>query len=212
MPSKIMISPSISEQVYQHIKEDILSGVYTPGDRLLVLELANRFQVSQAPVREALERLKFDELIIGSPNKGSVVSNISAKEIRDIFELRELIEGYAIRKALPKLGEDDFDYMKRMVELMDVAIQERNMVDILKWDLNFHGHLYNRCGNQMTIDMWKRMKMKMKHFMAISLKINTTDEMIREHYDLLDCLKAGDPDATEQRFIAHMQAYKVLAI
>lgn len=207
-----LISLSISQQIYDHIKNDILSGTYTPGDRLLVLELADRFKVSQAPVREALERLKFDELIIGSPNKGSVVSNISAKEIRDIFELREVVEVYAVHKALPLLGEDDFRHMEQKVRQMEEAVLQQDMLRILQCDLEFHGYLYERCDNQMALDIWNRMKMKMMHFMSISVRVNTTDQLVEEHFSLLEILKSGDLKTAEKRFKQHMRGYKLFSV
>ncbi|MNO88221.1 putative HTH-type transcriptional regulator YdfH [compost metagenome] len=207
-----LISLSISQQIYDQIKKDILTGAYTPGDRLLVLELADRFKVSQAPVREALERLKFDELIIGSPNKGSVVSNISAKEIRDIFELREVVEVYAVRKALPLLGEDDFRHMEQKIRQMEEAVQQQDMLRILQCDLEFHGYLYERCDNQMALDIWNRMKMKMMHFMSISVRVNTTDQLVEEHLSLLEILKSGDLKTAEKRFKQHMRGYKLFSV
>ncbi|WNS43178.1 GntR family transcriptional regulator [Paenibacillus sp. MMS20-IR301] len=207
-----LISLSISQQIYEQIKNDILSGVYTPGDRLLVLELADRFKVSQAPVREALERLKFDELIIGAPNKGSVVSNISAKEIRDIFELREVVEIYAVRKALPQLNEADFRHMEQTVRQMEEAVAKQDMLQILQCDLEFHGYLYERCDNQMALDIWNRMKMKMMHFMSISVRVHTTDQLVEEHLALLEIIKSGDLKTAEKRFKQHMKGYKLFSV
>ncbi|WP_234340262.1 GntR family transcriptional regulator [Gorillibacterium timonense] len=204
-----VISTSISQQIYDQIKQDILAGVYTPGDRLLVLELADRFKVSQAPVREALERLRYSELVISSPNKGSVVSDISAKEIREIFELRELLEVYAIRQALPKLTSSDYDHMERSVRLMEEAVEQEDILLILQADLDFHGYLYEHSGNQMALDIWDRMKLKMKRFMAISLKVDTIEFMVEEHLSLLELLKSGDVETAERRFVQHMQSYKL---
>ncbi|MEO3943894.1 GntR family transcriptional regulator [Gorillibacterium sp. CAU 1737] len=204
-----LISTSISQQIYDQIKKDIVTGVYTPGDRLLVLELADRFKVSQAPVREALERLRHSELVISSPNKGSVVSDISAKEIREIFELREMLEVYAIRKALPRLAKDDYDQMARSVNLMAEAVEQKDIMLILQADLDFHGYLYEHSDNQMALDIWNRMKLKMKRFMAISLKVDTIEFMVEEHYSLLELLKAGDAEVAEKRFVQHMQSYKL---
>ncbi|MBY9078240.1 GntR family transcriptional regulator [Paenibacillus sp. HN-1] len=206
-----MLNPSISHQIYLNIKSDIMSGEYKPGERLLVLDLAKRFEVSQAPVREALERLKFEELIIGTPNKGSVVSSVTPKEIRDIFELREMIEVYTVRKVLPLLKEDDFDRMKASLVRMGELVDKGDMLGILESDLEFHGHLYELSGNSAILDVWNRIQSKMMRFMAISNKYHTTEFLVEEHYILLEMLKGQDIAATEARFLEHIDTYKIIS-
>ncbi|WP_235775472.1 MULTISPECIES: GntR family transcriptional regulator [Paenibacillus] len=207
----VLLNPSISHQIYLNIKSDIMSGEYKPGERLLVLDLAKRFEVSQAPVREALERLKFEELIIGTPNKGSVVSSVTPKEIRDIFELREMIEVYTVRKVLPLLKEDDFDRMKASLVRMGELVDKGDMLGILESDLEFHGHLYELSGNSAILDVWNRIQSKMMRFMAISNKYHTTEFLVEEHYILLEMLKGQDIAATEARFLEHIDTYKIIS-
>ena len=100
---------SISGSVYSELKRGILDGRLAPGERLIVTEIAGRYQISQAPVREALERLKQEGLIVGQPNKGSIVSGITAKEIKDLFVLREMIEAFAVRTSMPAMNEADYE-------------------------------------------------------------------------------------------------------
>jgi DNA-binding GntR family transcriptional regulator len=90
----------ISDSIYSHLKKMILQGELPPGHRLLVLEIAQYFDDSQAPVREALERLKHEGLISGKSNKGSVVSDVTHKEIQDISVIREILEGFKVRETL----------------------------------------------------------------------------------------------------------------
>ncbi|MNB68588.1 putative HTH-type transcriptional regulator YdfH [compost metagenome] len=207
----VLLNPSISHQIYLNIKSDILSGEYKPGERLLVLELAKRFEVSQAPVREALERLKFEELIVGTPNKGSVVASITPKEIRDIFELREMIEGYTIRKAMPLMNEEDYDRMKASIVRMGEQVEKGDMLGILESDLEFHGYLYELSGNSAILEVWNRIQSKMMRFMAISNKFHTTDLLVEEHYILLEMLKSKDIATAEARFLEHIHAYKIIS-
>lgn len=206
-----LLNTSISNQIYLRIKSDILSGEYSPGERLLVLDLAKKFEVSQAPVREALERLKFEELIIGTPNKGSVVSSITAKEIHDIFELREMIEGYAVRKSIPLLEADDYEHLEGIICHMDKSVKQGDMLRILECDMEFHGYLYELCGNSAILEVWDRIKSKMMRFMAISNKFHTTDLLVEEHHILLQMLKNRDGSAAEARFLEHMHAYKIIS-
>ncbi|QHW31217.1 GntR family transcriptional regulator [Paenibacillus rhizovicinus] len=201
---------SISEHVYADLKKDIIAGILQPDTRLIVTEIAGKYQISQAPVREALERLKQEALITGIPNKGSVVSTITPKEIKDIFVLREIIEGFAVRQSMPLLTEEDYSYLHRLIEDMEVANKHNEMLRILELDMEFHAFFYKRCDNQAILELWNRMQTKVMRFMAISNRHHTTDVLAEWHLILIDALRSGDADAAEAAFIEHMHAYKMI--
>ncbi|OBZ17318.1 MULTISPECIES: GntR family transcriptional regulator [Bacillales] len=212
MFENLSISPvhSISEQVYTALKKEILAGELQPGARLLVLEIAKKFNISQAPVREALERLKSAGFITGIPNKGSVVSNITAKEIKDIFELREIIEGFAVRQSMQRLDDHDFEYLEDVIRRMHLAHEQNDILNILELDMEFHGFFYKRCDNHMILELWNRMRIKVMRFMAISNRHYSTDGLADWHLRLVDVLRTGDTDLAEQTFIEHMHSYKMI--
>lgn len=212
MFGNVPISPvnSISEHVYTALKKEILAGDLQPGARLLVLEIAKKFNISQAPVREALERLKSAGFITGIPNKGSVVSNITSKEIRDIFELREIIEGFAVRRSMEHLNEDDYSYLEDIIHKMNLAHEQNDILNILELDMEFHGFFYRRCDNHMILELWNRMRIKVMRFMAISNRHYSTDGLADWHLRLVEVLRSGDTDLAEQTFIEHMHSYKMI--
>jgi len=201
---------SISDQVYTALKKEILAGELQPGARLLVLEIAKKFNISQAPVREALERLKSAGYITGIPNKGSIVSYITDKEIKDIFELREIIEGFAVRQSMKQLNEDDFNYLEELIPQMHLAHEQNDILNILDLDMEFHGFFYRRCGNHMILDLWNRMRIKVMRFMAISNRHYSTEELADWHLMLVEVLRTGDAEQAEQAFTLHMHSYKMI--
>lgn len=201
---------SISEHVYADLKKDILAGILQPGARLIVMEIAGKYQISQAPVREALERLKQEGLITGIPNKGSVVSTITPKEIKDIFVLREIIEGFAVRQSMPLLTEEDYGYLHRLIGEMEIANKQKELLRILELDMDFHAFFYKRCDNHAVLELWNHMRTKVMRFMAISNRHYTTEVLAEWHLLLIDALRSGDADAAEAAFIEHMHAYKLI--
>jgi DNA-binding GntR family transcriptional regulator len=194
------------------MKKDIMEGTLQPGERLIVLEIAGHFQISQAPVREALERLKQEGLIVGKPNKGSVVSNITSKEIRDIFVLREIIEGFAVRESIPLLSDADYVYLDEIVKEMDTAVKQDDTLKILELDMSFHGFIYKRCNNDAIVELWDHMKTKVMRFMAIANRTHSTKNLVEGHMALINVLKAGNVVEAEHKFIAHMKSYKMIHI
>ncbi|TDF95766.1 GntR family transcriptional regulator [Paenibacillus piri] len=208
-PSSLLPN-SISAQVYESLKAAIMEGRLVPGSRLLVLDIANTFQISQAPVREALERLKQEGLILGKPNKGSVVSEITAKEIVDIVAVREMMEGFAVKHSLPYLEENHFQELGRIVQCMEDAIRHKNKLRLVELDHDFHGCFYELCGNHVVQQMWEQMKMKVMRFIAVSNYRFSTERLAQAHYHLIDVLRSGDPSLAEAQFVDHLQAYKTI--
>lgn len=206
------LSNSISEQIYLTLKREILANELQPGTRLIVLDIAGKFQVSQAPVREALERMKQEGLINGIPNKGSVVSNITSKEIRDIFVLREIIEGYAVRTSMPNMTEADYAELEAIIRSMEKAIERNDTLSILELDMDFHGFFYKICDNQAILELWNHMRTKVMRFMAISNRYHTTEMLADWHRRLITVLRTGDGVAAEEAFIEHMHAYKIIHV
>src|SRR5690554_5547415 len=194
------------------MKKDIIEGTLQPGERLIVLEIAGNFQISQAPVREALERLKQEGLIIGKPNRGSVVSDITSKEIKDIFVLREIIEGFAVRESMPLLSSDDYQYLDDIVSEMDRAVKQNDTLKILELDMSFHGFFYKMCNNDAILELWDHMKTKVMRFMAIANREHSTNNLVNGHVALINVLKTGNVVEAERRFVMHMKSYKMIHV
>jgi DNA-binding GntR family transcriptional regulator len=199
---------SLSEHVYLTLKKQILKGNLPPGYRLIVLEIARTFEVSQAPVREALERLKQEGLIVGKPNKGSVVSEITHKEIRDIYELRQFIEGHALRQTMKVLTKEDITYLERILYSMKLAVDENDPYRLVELDMKFHGFFYERSGNDLFLDIWNRIKTKIMRFISVTNQDHSGYSIPNSHTELLDMIKSGDVDATEEKLIRGLDFYK----
>lgn len=95
-------SNSLHSRVYNRIRNDILNGVYEPGESLVELKLSEELGVSRTPVREALRQLELEGLVQSVPNKGATVRGVTEQDIQDIYTIRMLIEGLAARWAAEK--------------------------------------------------------------------------------------------------------------
>jgi DNA-binding GntR family transcriptional regulator len=199
---------SLSEHIYISLKKKIMKGELPPGHRLIVLEIAKEFSVSQAPVREALERLKQEGLIVGKTNKGSVVSEITAKEIRDIYELRQLVEGHALRATMQALTEKDISCLEQIIEGMRASVDDGDPYRLVELDMAFHGYFYERSGNALLQDIWNSIKTKIMRFITITNQDHKGYFIPDSHLELLDLIKTGDMDLTEEKLIRGFDFYK----
>ncbi|MDQ6419105.1 GntR family transcriptional regulator [Paenibacillus sp. LHD-117] len=199
---------SLSEHVYVSLKRQIMKGELLPGHRMIVLDIAQQFGVSQAPVREALERLKQEGLIVGKTNKGSAVSGITAQEIRDIYELRQLVEGHALRETMKVLNENDIAYLETVIAGMREAIDQDDPYRLVELDMSFHGYFYFRSGNALLHDIWNSIKSKIMRFITVTNKDHQGYSIPDSHTEILDMIKSGDVDKTEYKLIRGLDFYK----
>ena len=107
---------TIRNQVYQILKDDICEGRFAPGQWLQENELAERLCVSRSPIREALRQLASDGLVVEIPNKGVFVKEFTARDIEEIFDLRVLLEDYAISKLQHHLTTAD---MQQLIDCLN---------------------------------------------------------------------------------------------
>jgi DNA-binding GntR family transcriptional regulator len=107
---------SLGNDVYNRIKQDIVSSRLKPGEPLLEEKLSKDFKVSRTPIREALKKLNHDGLVRIVPHKGAFVRVMSSKDIREIFEVREAIEGYVAGQATTQLSELDLEMLARLAK------------------------------------------------------------------------------------------------
>jgi DNA-binding GntR family transcriptional regulator len=199
---------SLSEHVYVSLRRQIMKGELPPDCRLIVLNIAKTFGVSQAPVREALERLKQEGLIVGKANKGSVVSEITPKEIRDIYELRQLIEGHALRETMKDMTAKDIGYLEQIVRSMRLSVDENDPYRLVELDMAFHGYFYERSGNALFLDIWNGIKTKIMRFISVTNQDHKGYSLPDSHKELLDLIKAGDVDATEEKLLRGLDFHK----
>ncbi|MFC5404248.1 GntR family transcriptional regulator [Cohnella soli] len=198
---------SLSEQVYLGLRDSIVRGEIYPGYRLLVLEIATALKISQAPVREAMERLKQEGLLIGKANKGSIVSEMKQEEIEEIYALRELIERDALLKSIPKLGAADYAQLDLLYKRMRAAAEEEDLYRFIDLDLEFHSFFYEKSGNRTIMNLWLQLAVKLKRFLAITNKLYFPDllSIAEGHAPLIDALKSGDVAEIERLFAAHLK-------
>src|SRR5512132_3729195 len=96
---RVAFMVSVTDRIYRALRRDILSGALKPGDTVSVRDLARRFRGSRTPAREALIRLSHDRLVTIHPRRGAFVTGISLRELHQVFQVRELLEGLAARLA-----------------------------------------------------------------------------------------------------------------
>ena len=137
--------PSITEQVYSAVRAHLLSGGHPSGSRLSEAGLAQRLEVSRGPVREALERLAQEGLVVRVPRRGSFVRRYGEREVRELMELRCVLETAAVRLAVRRADAAALARMEALLSAADEAIAGGGSYPP---DEDFHHAIVQLAGNR----------------------------------------------------------------
>lgn len=139
------------EGICGDLRGRLLSGEIRPGGRLVEQELAEEMGISRTPVREALTRLSGEGLLVGVPNVGTFVKQFSVKEVRELFEIREVLEGLAYRKASERMSMDQRGELEELARKTDERRREGHWAETFRTDEDFHGYIIGNCGNDSLV-------------------------------------------------------------
>jgi DNA-binding GntR family transcriptional regulator len=175
------------------ILDRISDGRYQPGDRLKELTLAREFQVSQAPVREALRKLEAIGAVVSEPYRGTRVRAITLREMRENYELRGILEQAAMQLAVDG-SRIDMAVLEREFAAMQAAAQSGDLQAVAIHNKNFHCHIVLCCGNQELVRVWKSLGVGLRARLNIQRLADAGRLMkaVDSHRKVLDALHAGD--------------------
>ena len=147
------------KQVWQEIAEgvieDILNGLYEPGERLKETVLGAKYKTSNTPVREALRYLERTDFVEIIPRAGAVIKGITEKELRDLISVQCVLEEWAVIESVDKLNQTDIDNLTRYVEEIAQYWKEKNYSGSEHAHVQFHTTIWMASNNGELVEMLK---------------------------------------------------------
>ncbi|MFI0964246.1 GntR family transcriptional regulator [Streptomyces sp. NPDC021080] len=212
-PTRLPVKqPPAADRVYAHVKEAVLDRRYEGGALLTEGELADAVGVSRTPVREALLRLEAEGLIKLYPKKGALVLPVSAQEIADVVETRQLVEEHAARKAVPASPQ----LLARLEELLDRQKEQAAAGDLAAaavTDRCFHAEIVRSGGNEILSRLYDQLRDRQLR-MGVAVMHAHPDRITKtlvEHEQILQALRSGDADAVVHLIHGHVSWFSNLA-
>jgi DNA-binding GntR family transcriptional regulator len=211
--SEVTVKPDQPEEsleqqqasVYEMIREDIVSGRLGPNERLKVADLAEHYQTSTNPVREALQQLRGEGFVLMEPNRGARVRPIDADFVRDIIEIEVLIEAALTRWFVSIASDSDIVELERIQS----ELEANNFEDRVRHgqlDTRFHQFIYDRHYNRHAAELWWKHREILR---AISRRFPTSLSrrvaVLREHRELIECIRQQDADGAAAVVARHVE-------
>jgi len=180
-----------ADLVYKTLKDEILSGHIGPGELLSESEIAKRFNVSRTPVREALNQLACDSIVVSLPQRGHLVRTISFSEVIEAFRLRELLEIEAAGEAALNITDAEIAELKEIME---------NKKDRVLMNYKFHTAIARISGNRLLNEFIEELLMLMQRLMINHpTLLDPTPEL-----NIIEALETRDPEAARKAMREHL--------
>ena len=201
---RVRLAPvSTAEAIVNQLRREILDGSLPAGTRLFEVELANRFGVSRQSVRAALADLAVRGLGRREPNRGVRIPTLTREDVEDIYALREVIEGAAIRRII---------HNRANLEPVEVEVHRlESLPSIVRWsqvveaDVAIHQAMVAAAGSPRLLRAAERLSGEMLLMGVPARQYMSPARMAQEHRELLEVIVAGVPDAAVERLREHLE-------
>ncbi len=196
---------SLRGRVFQKLREDILSGKYKDHEELKEVAIGEELGVSRTPVREAFRQLELEGLIQIVPNRGAYVTGITAKDVKDIYMIRSLLEGLCAKLATEKISKEQLEEMEENIYLADFHAAKGHLDQMAELDNRFHDILYEACDSKMLEHTLKDYHQYVLRVRQKTLATNTRGRASNdEHRQIMEAIKAKDAEQAQQLANKHM--------
>ncbi len=195
---------SIAEQIAAQLRKDILSAVLAPGEPLRQDHIAQRFNVSQAPVREALRQLASEELVTYQVNCGVRVPLLEKAEAAETARLRLQLEPDLVAAATRNFGPTD---RRRAEAAIALTIQANDVPARLEADEAFHNAIYSPAGRPITLHIVQQLRQRYVRYLGFMWRHSRHAETsLDEHRELLGLMCGGQMQAARRYLKEHVRA------
>lgn len=204
LSSPSQAASTAEEEAYLYLHKALRLGRYKAGERLIPEDIAAEIGMSRMPVREAFRRLAADGLVTLRPNRGCVVAGLTLDELNEAFEIRSVLEGLAVRLAMPKLTAEHFEEMDRLLLRMERAGEAGSSDWVLRHQ-EFHAYIYGLSGRPKLIRQIAALHVAIEPYMRIWFDYVEKPLSAREeHQKILNALKSGGTAEAEREMEDHV--------
>lgn len=200
---------TLVERIYAHLRGLIQRGQIRPGARLDERALSEEMSVSRTPLREAIGKLTKEGLVEHRPYKGNFVRVLSAKQVDDIYEVRKVLEGLAVRRSVPRFTPELVAEVRGALEDTERALAAGDMAEYSAADQRFHDVFVRVAGNETLVETLDRLRMQVHAIRTVANRdhrVVARTAMERPH--ILAALEARDAELAAHLMEEHIEGVR----
>ena len=202
---------SISDQIYERLKQQILHGEVEAGERLMQNQVAENLRASRTPVREAFRRLEQDGLVERVPQGGVRVTRLDIEAIQEVFGIRNVLEAYAVELACGRITAEEIGSLKQLVNQAGDLLssgelgRETKIKRLFELNSQFHGTIYRASGNSYLMGMINSLRFIVGRLRFLGLRADSTwSRAWDEHAQLIGLLEKKDKESAARLLKTHL--------
>ena len=192
-----------SDYVYRTLREAILNGLLDPGTMLNQSEIAEKFRISRMPVRDALKMLAQEGLVRLVLHHGARVTHFSDRDIQEIYAIRKILEGYAVREAIPHITKAVIAKLEDINRAIEQNSRKGKVDSMIKENERFHLLLYEGCKNKKLLELLKNLWSSYPKRIFWQIQ-GRADQVVHQHKEILAAVKAKDANRAQKLVQAHL--------
>ena len=186
---------TLSQRVYEHLRDEILADHLLPGTELSEVALSKELAISRGPIREAMGRLSAEGLITMRPRRRAEVRSLTPQELIDAYQVREALEVMAVRLLIPRVTEADLARLEQLIDQMAAHIAEGAVREFFAANVSFHELLCELSGNPKLQQVHHRLEGEIGRFQNRTLALRgSMDDSLTEHRAILAAIRLRDAD------------------
>jgi DNA-binding GntR family transcriptional regulator len=204
---------SVRDKIYESIRDFISYGNLHPGERLIETDLAQQFNSSRSPIREALRQLESEGLIRSENNKGYTVAKLSAKDVSEIYSIRILLEGYAAELTARSVTKEQVKYLETLNNRLKTSAENNDLKAWLEANSLFHKFFFDHCGNSNLALILQTLQRRIHRYFYMIVQIpGHFATYLDEHNGILEGCKEGNAEKTASHMRAHLETVREITL
>jgi len=195
--------------VYEQIKEAILRNEFRPGSVMVERKLAEKYNVSRSPVRQAIKQLVTEGLLANDAGKGIIVPIYTLEDVLQVYDLLEVLQIYAIQVSLKNYNQIADTELKYIVDEINKAFNAKDLVARMEWDIKFHTFIINNVGNKRLDAMFTMLVNQKRRFDITSYDDLEHGKLTSEQHEAIyNAIVKRDLNAATKAIQEHTQYIK----
>jgi len=196
----------LRDVVFQTLREAILKRVLKPGERLMENQLADEMGVSRTPVREAIRKLELEGFVVVFPRKGAYVSEVSYKDVHEVYEIRAALESLACGLAAERVTPDEIEEMQRYLVEESEYLYNDDFLLTVNTDVYLHALIYNAARNEKISSLISKLKDQVFRLRSTSILLpGRKKESLLEHQEVIEAISRGNVELAQKLGQEHVE-------
>ncbi len=196
---------TLSDQIYEYLRGEILTGRFAPGERLDLGELVEQLKVSKMPVKEAIGRLAAEGLLDVQAQRGTFISRVEPRELAETFEVRCALEMLAGELACARVKKSDTEQLRRLIAEMEQSAEVGRHLEL---NFEFHSLIVELADNRKLAETYHRLRVPIQvagiHYRSESWQDRIAQEQ-KEHRAIVRALEQKDAEAVARAIRDHIR-------